>query len=179
MEHDWPRILSDHGPAVWRVLRCLIGNETDARDCYQAVFLEGFQFSRQQTVNDWGKLLKQIARMRALDLLRQRYRTARRIDAAADPEDFVSRLPGPEVEAEAAELANQLRACLALLPPKQAEVFVMRFVEQLSYDQIAERIGSNRNAVGAMLNRARVQLRRHLQEDSSSTVEYGGGCHDQ
>jgi RNA polymerase sigma-70 factor (ECF subfamily) len=171
MEHDWPRILSEHGPAVWRVLRCVIGNEADARDCYQAVFLEGFQFSRNQAVNDWEKLLKHIARMRALDLLRQRYRAARHLDATADLTDFVSPSPAPEVEAQAAELADQLRASLALLPPKQAEAFVMRFVEKLSYDQIAERTGSNRNAVGAMLNRARTQLRRHLEVDSGDTVE--------
>lgn len=178
MKHDWPRILSDHGPAVWRVLRYLVGHEADARDCYQAVFLEAVRFSREHKVDDWGKLLKRIARMRAIDLLRQRYRTAARIDAAANPEDSASRFPAPDDEAEAAELADRLRICLALLPPRQAEAFVMRFVEQLSYDEIAARTGSNRNAVGAMLNRARTQLRRYLEEEITVTAESGKDYHD-
>jgi RNA polymerase sigma factor (sigma-70 family) len=179
MEHDWPQILSAHGPAVWQILLCLVGHDADARDCYQSVFLDAFQYSSKQTVNDWDKLLKRIARTRGIDALRKRYRTAARIDATANPGDSVSQLSTAENEAVAAELADQLRNGLALLPPQQAEVFVMRFVEHLSYDQIAERTGSNRNAVGAMLARARTQLRRHLEEDNSTTVEYGRDRHDQ
>ncbi len=171
MEYDWPRILSAHGPAVWRILRCLVGHEADARDCYQTVFLEALQFSRKQSVDDWDKLLHRIAQVRALDSLRKRYRTAARIDATADPGNVVGRMPAPDGEAEAAELADQLRVGLALLPPQQAETFVMRFVEQLSYDEIAERTGSNRNAVGATLNRARTQLRRHFEEDNRTAVK--------
>ena len=178
MEHDWPRILSDHGPAVWRVLRCLVGQEADARDCYQAVFLDALRFSREHTVEDWEKLLKRIARMRAIDLLRQRYRAAARIEAAANPEETASRFPAPDDVAEAAELAEHLRACLTLLPARQAEVFVMRFVEQLSYDEIAARTGSNRSAVGAMLNRARSQLRRYLEQGIPVAAESGKDCHD-
>lgn len=170
MEHDWPQILSAHGPAVWRLLLCMVGHDADARDCYQTVFLEAFQYSSQQTVNDWEKLLKRIARTRGIDALRKRYRAAARIDATANPGDSVSQSSTPENEAVAAELADQLRSGLALLPPQQAEVFVMRFVEQLTYDQIAERTESNRNAVGAMLARARTHAiasipRRGQQHD--------------
>lgn len=179
MEHDWPQILSAHGPAVWRILLCMVGHDADARDCYQTVFLEAFQYSRQQTVIDWDKLLKRIARTRGIDALRKRYRAAARIDATADPGDSVSQLSTPENEAVAAELTDQLRCGLALLPPQQAEVFVMRFVEHLSYDQIAERTGSNRNAVGAMLARARTQLRQHLEEANRTAVEYRRDRHDQ
>jgi RNA polymerase sigma factor (sigma-70 family) len=179
MEHDWPQILCAHGPAVWRFLRCLVGHEADARDCYQTVFLEAFQYSRKQTIDDWDKLLKRIARTRGFDALRKRYRTTGRIDAAADPGDSVSRLPAPEAQVETSELADRLRACLALLPSRQAEIFVMRFVEQLSYDEIAERTGSNRNAVGAMLNRARTQLRRDLEENGSATALNRRDRHDQ
>ena len=74
---------------------------------------------------------------------------------------------------EAAELAERLRVCLAMLSPQQAEAFVMRYVEQLSYDQIAKRTGSNRNAVGVMLNRARKQLRSLLDEDVDAALNTG------
>jgi len=165
MGHDWEQILADYGPAVWRTVRSMLGNEADARDCYQAVFLEAFQFLQEKQVEGLAKLLNRIARMRALDLLRKRYRHAAHVDSAATTEDAFSRFPGPADELEAAELAERLRACLTLLSPQQADVFVMRYVEQLSYDQIAERIDSNRNAVGVMLNRARKQLRSLLDGD--------------
>lgn len=164
MEQDWASILSAHGPDVWRIVRCLVGNDADARDCYQSVFLDALQLSQRQSVDDWRKLLKRLARCRALDLLRTRYRSAARIDGDADPGDSFSRSPRPEDEFDAMELAEQLRFCLGQLPPQQAEVFVMRFLEQLSYDEIALRTGSNRNAIGALLNRARNQLRQALED---------------
>ena len=142
MEQDWARILSAHGPTVWRLLRCLVGHEADARDCYQSVFLVAFQFSKKQPVGDWEKLLNRLARCRGIDLLRKRYRTAARIEDNADPGDSLSRIPGPEAEVETAELTEKLRVGLGLLPQQQSEVFVMRFVEQLSYDEIASRVGS-------------------------------------
>ncbi len=162
METDWRRILSEHGPAVWRTVRFLVGNEADAGDCYQTVFLDALRFSQNQAVEDWGRLLARFARMRALDLLRKRYRVASHIDPAASVDEIASRSPSPQHALEAAELAQRLRDCLASIPEQQAEVFVMRYFEQLSYEQIAERTGSNRNAVGAMLNRARGQLRELL-----------------
>lgn len=171
MDYDWPTILDAYGPAVWRILRCLVGHEADARDCYQTVFLEAFQLSRKEPIEEWGKLLHRLARVRALDVLRVRYRTASRFDATASPEDVLSRFPAPEEDAETAELAERLRNGLALLSPQQAEAFVMRFVEQLSYDDIAQRTCSNRNAVGATLHRAREQLRRYLEVDVYSAVK--------
>lgn len=179
MEHDWPQILSAHGPAVWRILLCLVGQDADARDCYQTVFLEAFQYSSKKTVNDWDKLLKRIARTRGIDALRKRYRAMARIDATANPGDSASRLPAPQAQVDTSELADRLRACLALLPPRQAEIFVMRFVEHLSYDEIAARTGSNRNAVGAILNRARTRLRRDLKENDSATALCRKDRHDQ
>ena len=73
MEIDWQPILEHYGPAVWRTVRSLVGNEADARDCYQTVFLEALQFSRRSEVEDWSHLLGRIARVRALDVLRGRY----------------------------------------------------------------------------------------------------------
>lgn len=170
MQHNWQQILTDFGPPVWRTLRCLLGNEADARDCYQTVFLEGFQYSQEKQVEDWEKLLKRIARMRALDLLRKQYRRAAHVDSTTNTEEAISRRPSPEKELETTELAERLRACLALLSEQQAEVFVTRYVDQLSYDQIAERTGSNRNAVGVMLNRAKKQLRNLLSDDVNAAL---------
>ena len=166
MEIDWQQLLSEHGPVVWRKLRSLVGNEADASDCYQNVFLEAFRLSKHSCVDDWNALLGRIARMRALDVLRKRYRRDAVMDPAACAAETFSRLPSPEDVMQANELSERLRVAIASIAPQQAEAFVMRYIEHLTYDEIAERTDSNRNAVGVMLNRAKRQLRFLLRDDS-------------
>ena len=103
--------------------------------------------------------------MRAMDLLRKRYRAAAHFDADANSEETACSQPLPEEQFAAGELSDCLRIALTRLTEQQAEVFVMRYVEELPYDEIAQRTKSNRNAVGVMLNRARTQLQQLL--DSS------------
>ena len=76
--NDWNRILDEHGPVVWRYALRLLGNETDAADCYQAVLLEAFELSNSTEIRDWSAFLRRLAVLRSLDRLRERYR--RRIE---------------------------------------------------------------------------------------------------
>ena len=170
MEIDWQPILEHYGPAVWRTVRSLVGNEADARDCYQTVFLEALQFSRRSEVEDWSHLLGRIARVRALDVLRGRYRRAKQDDAtgSVDTAECPSATASDELDAK--ELSERLRGALAAISVEQAEVFVMRYIDQLTYDEIAVRTKSNGNAVGAMLSRARKQLRELLGESESPSI---------
>lgn len=177
MKIDWQHILSQHGPVVWKTVRCLVGNEADARDVYQETFLQAFQFSQKSEVEDWIRLLRWIARKRAMDLLRKRYRNAAHSDSDASSEEAACSQPLPEERFAAGELSDRLRIALTQLTEQQAEVFVMRYVEDLPYDEIAQRTKSNRNAVGVMLNRARTQLQQLLgfggdsQRDIRSTSQ--------
>ena len=171
MEIDWQQILSDHGPTVWKSVRCLVGNDADARDAYQNTFVAALQFSQGSKVEDWNRLLRRFARLRAIDLLRQRYRHRDRVESGTPMETAISDQPGPESQLIVAELSEQLRFALTRLTEQQAEAFVMRYVEELSYDEIAQRTNSNRNAVGGMLSRARKQLRLLLDPDHDSAPD--------
>ena len=74
----------------------------------------------------------------------------------------VSREANPVQEAEASELAERLRAALPHLSQDQAAVFCLSCLENLSYQEIGERLGMTANAVGVMLHRARHRLRELL-----------------
>lgn len=126
MEIDWQQILQQHGPAVWRAVRRLVGNEADARDCYQTVFLEALQFSRRSDVEDWSHLLGRIARVRALDALRVRYRRGAQVPATGSVDAAECRSATASDELDAKELSDRLRGALAAISIEQAEVFVMR-----------------------------------------------------
>src|SRR5256885_15383646 len=83
---DWTVIVHEHGPAVWRTLWRLLGNRADADECFQETFLTALQYSRGQGrgVLSWSGLLQTIATSRAMDRLRQRYRTNAAFDSLVD-----------------------------------------------------------------------------------------------
>ncbi|MEM9645968.1 MAG: sigma-70 family RNA polymerase sigma factor, partial [Planctomycetota bacterium] len=80
------------------------------------------------------------------------------------PDELPSESPGPDDRLASIELGDRLRSAIAALPTTQAEIFVMRYLEQLSYQEIADKTESNRNAIGVMLNRAKQSLRKKLTD---------------
>jgi RNA polymerase sigma-70 factor (ECF subfamily) len=73
---------------------------------------------------------------------------------------------GPSVEAyaEAADLARAVQTALAeALTPHQRRVMLALVVDGVPIDVLAERLGTNRNALYKTLHDARVRVRTHLE----------------
>ncbi|HUS47981.1 MAG TPA: sigma-70 family RNA polymerase sigma factor [Phycisphaerae bacterium] len=159
---DWPAIVGRHESAVWQTAYRLLGNRADASDCFQETFLSALELSRRQKVRNWSALLMRVCTCRAMDQLRRRCRRADRHEDVADWAAVASPNPGPSEWALAAELSQRLRLALAALPGRQAEVFCMRCLNDLSYRAIARLLGIKTSAVGVLLHRARSRLRELL-----------------
>jgi RNA polymerase sigma-70 factor (ECF subfamily) len=159
---DWQEVVEQHGPLVWRTGYRLLGNHADASDCFQKVFLDALQIARREPVRRWSALLRRLATARALDLMRDRYRRRNRSEPLTAVAQAISQEPLPEQQAEATELTEQLRAALAELPEQQAQVFCHRWLDGLSYEQIAEQLDLDANSVGVLLHRARRRLQQLL-----------------
>ncbi len=168
---DWKSLVRQHGQLVWRTVFRLVGNDADALDCFQETFLEAIKVDRKETVRVWPAMLRHLATVRALDLLRTRYRQHDRIDPLFDPDSTVDKHPDPGQLAEAGELAEQLRKALTELPDQQAELFCLCRLDELSYQEAAARLGLEINTVGVLLHRARKRLKELLAlKDSESGV---------
>ena len=161
---DWPEMVRQYGPVVWRTAFRLLGNEADAADCYQETFIAALQVSRREHVAHWAGLMQRLATVRALSQLRQRLTAARRRTTWSDFATTPSPAPGPTQAAQAAELAARLRHEVARLPRREAEVLCLRSLAEFSYQQIADELGLRLNAVGVLLHRARRRLRASLTE---------------
>ena len=71
--------------------------------------------------------------------------------------------PGPDADAETAALFAVVREGIeAALTPRQRQVLVAVVLEGVPIDVLAERLGSNRNALYKMLHDARGRLRAHV-----------------
>lgn len=166
---DWQVIVKQHGPIVWQTAYRLLGNYADTADCFQETFICAVQIWRRQRVRNFAALLYRLATARAIDQLRQR---GRRSHADTEPipakagtwANVPSRNPDPVQRLETEELAVKLRNAIAQLPQQQAEVFCLRYLNDMSYRLIAKQLGIKTSTAGVALHRARASLRMLLEK---------------
>jgi RNA polymerase sigma-70 factor, ECF subfamily len=156
---DWDRIVREHGPTLYATAKRILGHAADAEDTVQEVLIEAHRLSQNRTVRLEGALLRRMAACRALDRLRQR-KNLQPLDGR-EIRDFAQ---GPPAAAIARELVERLRQALAQLPPREGEVFALRYFEELSYQQIAESLAMQPGAVATALHKARAKLEVLLNE---------------
>lgn len=156
MTDDWPTLIAEHGPLVWRTAWGLLRNQADAADCYQQTFLAAVEWAAREPVRHWPAVLRTLATRRALESLRRRKRPAE-FTEAADPGSI-----DPLAAAAGGELAARLRQALAEIDPAQAEVFCLVDLDGHTNQQAAEMMGVTANHAGVLLYRARAALRERL-----------------
>lgn len=165
--NDWPRIVREHGALVFGTAWRILGHEADVEDVVQEVFLQAYRLEQTRPVRYWSGFLRKLAACRALDRLRQR-RCSLPLQDVAIPSSET-----PDVQAMERELQNRLRLAIAELPSREAEVFCLRYFEDLPYDKIAETLGIRRGAVAAALHKARAKLEASLCQALQAEIKGG------
>lgn len=105
-------------------------------------------------MKDRQSYLRRAAVNASLDLIR-----SRRDDRTLELLDVSSGASDPD----AGELKAALRRALGRLTPKSAEIFVLRFLEGFSNQEIGKMLGMSRVLVAVTVHRARQQLQRDLR----------------
>lgn len=140
------------------------GNEDAARDATQQVFVKVIagiaHFRGDAEFTTW---LYRLTTNVCMDASRRA--TAREIPSA--PSNFAA-LRAPAASAEqniaAAEQTARVRSALQSLPPKLRLPVLLRYFEDLSYNQMAEALGCSPGTVASRLNRGHQLLREKLRE---------------
>lgn len=165
---DWEAVAREHGPLVWRTVYRLLGSRCgDVGDCFQETFLSALDASRRQVVRNWPGLLQRIATARALDVLRRRKRDTIVRQNEVELEQAFTRDRDPSAGMQQAELQEQLREALTQLPPAQSDVFCLRHLNDMSYEEIASEMQMSVDNVGVTLHRAKARLRELLTQENS------------
>lgn len=159
---DWPGIVRDHGPLVWRVVYRLLSHEADAADCFQRTFLAAVELEAAEPVRNWEAALVRLATARALEQLRTRYRLRGRFVPLSGEPAASGQEAARQVLAD--EFSDRLRVALTTIDPKQAEVFCQVYLEGRSNQQAAQALGITASYAGVLLQRARAALRQQLEQ---------------
>ncbi len=168
---DWQTIVTEHGPLVWRTAYRLLADHDDAADCFQETFLTAFELANRQRVRNMAALLTRLATMRAIDRIRQRSRRGRREVEVEDWHDIPSARGDPLGHLQDSELAERLTASLSQLPAQEANVFCLRYLNDMSYREIGRQLNIKPATAGVLLHRARLKLREMLAPVASEKDE--------
>jgi RNA polymerase sigma-70 factor, ECF subfamily len=163
---NWTQVHEQYGPLVWTTVYRILGHHSDAQDCCQDVIVEAAG-SVTQEIRDWPAFMRWLAVRRALDRLRKRRAESARFNSQnsqVGAANIATTELQPDSQAMWSELIERLKEELILLPDRQDEVFWLRNVDGLTYEEIAAATGLDANHVGVLLHRARQKLRQRLAE---------------
>jgi RNA polymerase sigma-70 factor (ECF subfamily) len=158
-ERAFEALVRKHQTRAWRAARNLVGNDEDAADLAQEAFvrvfrnLSGFDFEHSFTT--W---LYRIVTNLAIDHLRRRrpvWSTASQGEDEGEQELVDARVASPAEGLESGELALEVKACMEALAPHFQSVLMLREIEGLPCNQIAQIVGATHVTVRWRLHRGR------------------------
>src|SRR5208337_2092788 len=155
------KLYGEFHPRVLRLCQYLLGSPEDAEDAASEVFVRlprALQtYDRAQPFWIW---LSTVARHHCVDRLRSR-RSEQRLFEPSNPEAPapVSQTASPLDELLSSEAREAVRAALSRLPERYRIPLMLRYYHDLTYDEIAERLGLSHANVAILIFRAKQRLR--------------------
>jgi RNA polymerase sigma-70 factor, ECF subfamily len=168
-------LVERHQRRAFSIAMALVRDENDARELVQDAFLRVYKniggFQGQSSFFTW---LYRIITNLSIDLIRKPGRQVAELDenrAGSESEDgpskdfpFLSRIDGadPADVVRRGEIAIRLREALAALPDYHRGVILMREVEGLSYEEMAQAMKVSKGTIMSRLFHARQKLQKAL-----------------
>ena len=163
----WARLYQTNFDRLYRDVRYLVTDPASAEEIAQETFAIALttldRFDGRSSFLGW---LRGIAH----NLVRRRWRTEERRGRAYDrlQHTETARSPRAANDPEAAHVQKQraavLKDVLATLPAPLRETFVMRDVQGLSVEEVAQRLDTTPGNIRVRANRARAKIRERLEE---------------
>jgi len=167
-------LYSRYGARLLAFIRMRIGGDlrarVESRDILQAALMKSFQRLAQFEGGDGATLmgwLMRIAENEIRDQVDYQHRQRRDVSAAvpidAGGVDLAAQVRSAFSEAVMSEEAERLGAALRALDPDHRDVIVFRKLEELSFKEVAARMGRTEDACRMLLARAMVALTLQLR----------------
>lgn len=138
----------------------MLGSPDDADDALQLAFVRAYRSLRQcRDPRRFGAWLYQIVINECRTFAVRRTRRERRV--LSDETSLTNAVAPPNDPAN--QSTEEIRRALDVLDPEQREAFVLKHVEQMSYEEMVEVTGVGESALKMRVKRARDRLRELLE----------------
>jgi len=166
-QQAWEQIVRLHWRKVFNVAYKFVGKHDAAEDLTQDIFLKIFKsldtFDRRANFQTW---LVSVSRNLCIDHYRSVRKERETIDREIDASELSPASPdrGPFAALEQRDRVVLLRQALSALPETLRTAVVLRDLQELSYQEIADRLELPEGTVKSRINRGRAELARQVQK---------------
>jgi RNA polymerase sigma-70 factor (ECF subfamily) len=166
-QRAWEQIVRAYWRRVFNLAYKFVGRHEEAEDLAQDIFLKIFKsldtFDRRANFQTW---LISVSRNLCIDHYRSVRKERETIDRHVDSADLSPRStePGPMAVLEQRDRVDLLREALSGLPETLRSAVVMRDLQELSYQEIADRLHLPEGTVKSRINRGRSELARRIRK---------------
>ena len=155
-------LVEQEGPRLYNLVRRIVQFHDDADDVMQNTFLKAWNaiehFKGESALYTW---LYRIAQNEAITYIKQR----RNIDSL-DDEDFIltptSFIADDHFDGDQAQ--ETLMQAISTLPPKQRQVFCMKYFEEQKYEDISNLVGTSIGALKASYHIAVEKITKFIKQ---------------
>jgi RNA polymerase sigma-70 factor, ECF subfamily len=172
---------------VFALVFRMLGRRDEAEDLAQEVFVQVFkaidQFRGDSKLSTWiYRIAVNLCKNRTKYLSRRHANDQDDVDAMADRLPFsaakgvsVGGISRPDELVEGMQLEVVVKRAIAQIEPEFREVLILRDVEDMSYEEIAEVTGLADGTVKSRIHRARAQLRAIVEKAMGEKVRSSQG----
>ena len=169
----WETIVRSYGRRIYNLCYRYTGRSHEAEDLTQEIFVKIYQNLKSYRVES-GNLVNWVLKV-SRNLIIDHYRQTRRFQQSAGSEEMETmnlrdeKQPNPERIVEQSEASRFLRDGLRALSPELKEAVVLRDLEGMAYQEIADLLSVPEGTVKSRINRGRIELARLLAKRRSQT----------
>jgi RNA polymerase sigma-70 factor (ECF subfamily) len=153
---------------IYNLCRHMLGNAEDAEDAAQDVFLKAYQalpkFQPEASLYTW---LYRIATNTCIDYKKKPIFESLFGDSGEGEKlihDRASDAPSPEKLYQSRQIGQALEGCLGILSPKLRAIIILKEIEELPYEEIADTLEISMGTVKSRIARAREELQKLMKK---------------
>lgn len=166
-EQGFRHLVSTYTRKIYWHVRRMVNDHDDANDIVQNCFIKAWKglhhFREDSKLYTW---LYRIATNEAITFLNDRHRKqVVPIDEVQESHDFETGTGSQqELWLDSEEIQDHLQAAIDGLPAKQKQVFVMRYYDEMKYEDMEEVLGTSMGALKASFHHAVKKIEIYLRQ---------------
>lgn len=164
-QQAWDSIVRRYWRKAFNIAYTFVGRREEAEDLTQEIFLKVYKalatFDRRANFQTW---LISISRNLCIDHYRKVRRERETIDRSVDVATVSAAATGPNAltSLQRRDSHDLLRQAMLKVRPALREAVLLRDIQELAYQEIAERLALPEGTVKSRINRGRRELARHI-----------------